>query len=164
MSKPSASSTSAEPDRDETARLPCLATPAPAQAAASAAVVEMLNVDGAVASRSGGVDEVGAARLHRRRVLAHRARAADELVGGLALRAQCDQERGDLRRRQLAVHHPSHRLAGLDGREVPPVEELLEDDLHRRAPRERKFSRIREPSGVSTLSGWNCTPWVGALR
>ena len=41
---PSASSTSADPHRDETARLPCLAITAPAAAATSAADVEMLNV------------------------------------------------------------------------------------------------------------------------
>ena len=43
-SKPSDSSTSAEPACDETERLPCFATPAPAAAATSAAAVEMLNV------------------------------------------------------------------------------------------------------------------------
>ena len=42
--KPSASRTSADPDADETARLPCFATPAPAAAATSAAAVEMLIV------------------------------------------------------------------------------------------------------------------------
>ena len=41
---PSASRTSADPDRDVIARLPCLATGTPAAAATSAAVVEMLNV------------------------------------------------------------------------------------------------------------------------
>ena len=41
---PSASSTSADPDRDVIALLPCLATGTPAAAATSAAVVEMLNV------------------------------------------------------------------------------------------------------------------------
>ena len=41
---PSASSTSAEPEADETARLPCFATPAPAAAATIAAAVEMLSV------------------------------------------------------------------------------------------------------------------------
>src|SRR6185503_11835492 len=41
---PSASSTSADPLRDDTARLPCLATYAPPAAATSAADVEMLNV------------------------------------------------------------------------------------------------------------------------
>src|SRR5204863_9757863 len=43
-SKPSASSTSADPELDETARLPCFATPAPAAAATSAAAVEMFSV------------------------------------------------------------------------------------------------------------------------
>ena len=41
---PSASSTSAEPDRPVAERLPCLATAQPAPAAISAAVVETLNV------------------------------------------------------------------------------------------------------------------------
>ena len=41
---PSASSTSAEPQRDDTERLPCLATAAPQAAATSAAPVEMLSV------------------------------------------------------------------------------------------------------------------------
>ena len=41
---PSASSTSADPEREVIARLPCLATGTPAAAATSAAVVEMLNV------------------------------------------------------------------------------------------------------------------------
>ena len=44
MRTPSASSTSADPLRDDTARLPCLATYAPPAAATSAADVEMLNV------------------------------------------------------------------------------------------------------------------------
>ena len=41
---PRASRTSAEPERLETARLPCLATAAPAPAATKATVVEMLKV------------------------------------------------------------------------------------------------------------------------
>src|SRR5438132_959796 len=41
---PSASSTSALPDFDDTERLPCLATRAPAPAATNIAAVEMLNV------------------------------------------------------------------------------------------------------------------------
>ena len=43
-SKPSASSTSAEPHADETARFPCFATAAPAAAATIAAAVEMFRV------------------------------------------------------------------------------------------------------------------------
>ena len=44
MLAPSASSTSALPDFDDTERLPCLATRAPAPAATNIAAVEMLNV------------------------------------------------------------------------------------------------------------------------
>ena len=44
MRRPSASSTSALPQRLDEARLPCLATPAPAAAATSPAAVEMLKV------------------------------------------------------------------------------------------------------------------------
>jgi hypothetical protein len=44
MGMPRASRTSAEPVCDVTARLPCLATVAPAAAATSAAAVEMLKV------------------------------------------------------------------------------------------------------------------------
>ena len=43
-STPSAASTSAEPAREDTARLPCFATVTPAPATMNAAVVEMLNV------------------------------------------------------------------------------------------------------------------------
>ena len=45
MQTPSASSTSAEPERLVAERLPCLATAQPAAAAISAAVVETLNVE-----------------------------------------------------------------------------------------------------------------------
>jgi len=46
MGTPSASNTSAAPQSDVTARLPCLATLAPAAAATSAAPEEMLKVNG----------------------------------------------------------------------------------------------------------------------
>ncbi len=44
MFTPSAASTSAEPERDEIERLPCLATGTPAPATTKAAQVEMLKV------------------------------------------------------------------------------------------------------------------------
>src|SRR3954469_1238546 len=44
MTTPSASSTSADPDDDDAARLPCLATGTPAAAATTAAIEEMLTV------------------------------------------------------------------------------------------------------------------------
>ena len=67
MFTPSASSTSAEPDRVVAERLPCLATRQPAPAAISAAAVEMLNVVGpppvpAVSTRPSRETSTGAAR------------------------------------------------------------------------------------------------------
>ena len=73
MVTPRASSTSAEPERDDTARLPCFATPAPAPAATRPAVVEMLNVLRPSPPGAAGVDEVV---LRRRREATACARAS----------------------------------------------------------------------------------------
>ena len=133
-SKPSASSTSAEPEAEETARFPCFATPAPAAAATSAAAVEMLSVCApsppvpAVSTRSARVGSTG------EDVLAHRLGAAGDLVHGLALQPERDEEAADLRRRRLAAHDLAHRLARLGAGQVPAVEEARERALdHRRA-------------------------------
>src|SRR6185436_2563441 len=91
---PSASSTSAEPLRLVAERLPCLATAQPAPAAISAAVVETLNVG---------------------RPLAHRAGQPRHLVDGLPLRAQADEEPGDLHLGRLAGHDLAQHLARLVG-------------------------------------------------
>ena len=114
MRAPSASSTSAEPERLVAERLPCLATAHPAPAAISAAVVETLNVlrpppVPAVSSRSSRVGR------HVRGELAHRAGQPGELVDRLPLRAQRDQEAGDLDLRDVAVHDLGEHLGGLVG-------------------------------------------------
>ena len=98
-------------------RLPCLATAQPAPAAISAAVVETLNVRRpppvpAVSSRS------SRSIVDRRGELAHRARQAGQLVDRLALRAQRDQEAGDLDLGDLAVHDLGEHLGGLVGAQV----------------------------------------------
>ena len=72
-------------------RLPCLATAQPAPAATSAAVVEMLKVDGPPPV-PGGVDEVVAPGLDLGGEPAHRPRQADQLGDRLALGPQRDQE------------------------------------------------------------------------
>ena len=116
---------------------------------------------GAVASGADDVDDGRALRRHGDDVLAHRLGEAGDLVGRLALRAQGDEEPGDLGLRRLAVHDRAHQLARVGAREVVPVEEQLDrrPDDHR-----RKFLAIAGPSGVSTLSGWNCTPSIGSSR
>jgi hypothetical protein len=62
MRAPRASSTSAEPDFDETPRLPCLATVAPAAAATKAEAVEMLKVWRRIAAGADDVDEMRVVR------------------------------------------------------------------------------------------------------
>ena len=115
---PSASSTSAEPDRPVAERLPCLATAQPAPAAISAAVVETLNVwrpppVPAVSIRSSRPVVTGAAKR------AHRRGEPDELVDRLALRAQRDQHRGGLGLGRVAGHDlREHR--GHAGRSAGP--------------------------------------------
>ena len=58
MGTPRASRTSAEPQREVTARLPCLATLAPAAAATSAAPVEILKVERPTAAGAARIDKL----------------------------------------------------------------------------------------------------------
>ena len=117
----------------------------------------------AVAAGARGVDEVGARRLHGEHVVAHRLRAARDLVGGLALRAQRDEEACDLCLRRLAAHDLVHRLERLRAREVVAVEHPGDRRLDHSLP-SRKLRASAGPSGVSTDSGWNWTPTIGSSR
>ena len=143
--------------------MPCLATPAPAAAATSAAAVEMLNVPApsppvpAVSTRSSRVGP------HGEHVLAHRLGATRDLVRGLALDPQRDEEAADLRRGRLAAHDLVHDLAGLVPAEVVAVEDPCESVLDHAAA-SRKFFASAGPSGVSTDSGWNWTPSTHSSR
>ena len=113
----------------------------------------------AVATRADHVDDVVSLRADGEHVLAHRLRAAGDLVRGLALRPQGDEEAGDLRLRRLAGHDPGHHLARLLAREVAAVGHLGD----RAGDHDRKFRAIAGPSGVRTLSGWNWTPSMGRV-
>ena len=162
--KPSASSTSAEPEAEETARFPCFATPAPAAAATSAAAVEMLNVRAPSPPVPGRVDQVLAVGPHREDVLAHGFGAARDLVRALALEPERDEEAADLRRRRLAAHDLVHDVARLAPREVAPFEQPRERLLDRHRRPSRKLRPSAGPSGVSTDSGWNWMPITGNSR
>ena len=109
---------------------------------------------GAVAARSSRVDEVVALGLHGEDVRAHRFRAAGDLVHGLALQAQRDEQAADLRRGRVADHHLVHHRTGLVAREVVSVEQPAQRllDVHAAS---RKFFASCGPTGVSTDSGWN---------
>ena len=120
----------------------------------------------AVAARADHVDEIVALRPDRQDVLAHRLGAARDLVRGLALEPQRDEEAADLRLRRVAAHDLVHHVAGLLTREVVAVEQSRERGLdhERRKFLPRKFAPSWGPSGVSTLSGWNWTPSIGSSR
>jgi hypothetical protein len=150
-SKPSASSTSAEPDAELDGPVAVLRDARPGAAATIAAAVEMFSVrppSPPVPTTSTTVVRSGRTGQH---VLAHRLRAAGDLVRRLALRPQGDEEAGDLRLRRLAGHDPGHHLARLRAREVAAVGHLGD----RAGDHDRKFRAIAGPSGVRTLSGWN---------
>src|ERR1700738_3000870 len=102
MRTPSAVSTSAAPQREESARLPCLATGTPAPATMKAAQVEMLNEPDAsppVATTWMGWSFDGE---HLR---AHGANRAGDLVHGFAAHPQRHQQSAHLRGRGFARHH-----------------------------------------------------------
>ncbi len=100
---PSASSTSADPETELTARFPCFATAAPAAAATIAAAVEMLNVRAPSPPVPTTSTTSVAGRMHRKDVRTHRLGAPRDLVRRLPLRPQRDQEAADLRRRCFAA-------------------------------------------------------------
>ena len=156
---PRASSTSADPDAELTARLPCLATPAPAAAATSPAAVDTLNVLQAVATRAAGVDEVGAPGSDRDRVRPHRAGRADDLVDRLALHAQGHEQPRDLRLAGVAVHHVADHGLGLGLRQrLAPQEAREQRRDHAGSVSARNRCAMRSPCGVRIDSGWNCSP------
>src|SRR6185295_7482969 len=111
----------------------------------------------AVSAGADDVDERRARRADGEDVLTHGLREAGDLVDCLAFRAKTDQQTADLGGSGLAAHHDAHHLARLVAREAAPVG----DGCDRGDDHERKFSAICAPSGVRTLSGWNCTPSTG---
>ena len=72
-----------------------------------------------------GADDVEDVRVHRQRQrrLQDRVAEADDLIDGLALRAQRDQESGELRGRRRARHDLSHRPGRLRDAEVSVLEQ-----------------------------------------
>src|SRR5205814_1090682 len=117
----------------------------------------------AVAAGAGRVDEIFAPRDDGEHVLAHRLRAACDLVRGLAFVAQRDEEARDLLVRRVAAHDLVHRPARLGAGEVVTVAQPDDGVVDHSRP-SRKLRASAGPSGVSTDSGWNWTPTIGSVR
>ena len=84
---------------------------------------------------------------------AHRLRAAGDLVGGLALETERDEETAYLRRSCRAAHDLAHDRTSLLPAQVLAVEEPRETFLNRHRRPSRKLRASSGPSGVSTDSG-----------
>ncbi len=84
---------------------------------------------GPVASRADDVDEVSPLGGHSDGSFTHGLCTAGDLIGGLALCAQRDEESSDLGRSRFARHDLLHRRTRLGHREVVPVEELAQCSL-----------------------------------
>ena len=155
---PSPSRTSAEPQEEEAARLPCLTTGTPAPAATIAAIVEMLTVR----ERSPPVPTMSTARPstgHGGSELVHRRDQSLDLRDGLTLGPQRHREPRDLRRRSLPGQDLPHRPAGLFRRQVVPGDQPREhvrpgEVRHRCAAFSRSWRR--RPSGRA--AGSPCGP------
>src|SRR5262249_54968364 len=89
---------------------------------------------------------------------------AGDLVRGLALQAQRDQEAADLRQSRVSGHDVAHDRARFGAAEIVAVEQPGESllDGHRRPS--RKLRASAGPCGVSTDSGWNWMPSTGSSR
>ena len=176
---PSAASTSAPPVREDSARLPCLATGTPQPATTKVTAVETFSVPAAsppvpqTSIASGGA----ATAVIRARM----ARTAPVISGTVSPRTRIAiSRRADLRRRRLAGHDDVERGFGvavgqrLAGGEAG--EERLQVVGHvgavrRRAPGAllpraiaRKLASNSWPCSLAMLSGWNCTPKTGSVR
>ena len=123
------------------------------------------NVEGTPpAACSRGVEQVALA-AHGHRHGAHRASQPGELVDGLALRAQGDQEGRDLHFGGLAVHDPRQHLGGLIGAQVATRRQRVDRLRQGRVGHQlRKFASSPMPCSVRTDSGWNWTPSAGSSR
>src|SRR3990170_2911662 len=100
----------------------------------------------------------------RRAALAHRDGHPRDLLRGLSLHPQADEQRPDLSGRRMAVHDLRHRVVRALERQGSARDDVGEDLAdHRRTPF-RKFFRIAGPSGVRIDSGWNWRPSIGYVR
>src|SRR6185312_2612777 len=130
---------------------------------------------GPPAAGADDVEQLAVARdVLMRRQLAHRAREARDLLDRLALRAQADQEGGDLHLARIARHDlGEHRGGGVLGQVLAggqAVDRAREQVAHAipptaaRVPAARKLRSRSWPAGVRTDSGWNWIPSAGSVR
>ena len=151
MLTPSASNTSADPQRLDTDRLPCLATFTPHAATTIAAADEMLNVPDrsppvphvSNTSPAGALNFTACSRI---------VRAKPTISDGRSpFITSADEQRGERRRRGAPFHDLAHRPGRFLGGQVLVAHDFFEQLGEHHSS--RKFRRRRRPSSVSTDSG-----------
>ena len=189
---PSALSTSAAPDFDDSARLPCLATGTPAPATMNAAQVEMLNEPEAsppvpttsIASGGAFTPSILARMVVTAPVISStvspRTRSAISsapICEGVAspdiMRSKADAASARVRLAPVATLAMSalkssamfelYPAACAGDLRAEAALGLRPRSAFQAAARSRKFFSIRWPCSEAMLSGWNCTPCTGKL-
>ena len=123
---------------------------------------------GRIAARADDIDGIGGRgkrRLARER--AHGAGKSANLGGRHSLGAQCREQRTGHGGGEIGHRQHLEQRSRLHFAEIAALQQLLEGltgSLHRGAVGQvfRKLPIKTGPSGVSTLSGWNCTPSIGS--
>ena len=123
---PSEDSTSAAPERDDSARLPCLATGTPAPATMKRGAGRHVDRAGAVAAGADHVDGVGGS-VDAQHLGAHRRYRAGDLVDGFAAHPQRHQQSAHLRGRRFAGHHAVEGGCGLVARQRGAGRDFADD-------------------------------------
>ena len=112
-----------------------------------------------VAAGAAGVDDAIAIDGQRRHALAHRQRGAGDLVRGLALHPQRDEQRAFLHVGGAAVHHFAEHFVHFVAPEVLAVDDALRMAMSIIARTSaRKFAINWSPPSVPYDSGWNWIP------
>ena len=172
MLAPSASSTSALPDFDDTERLPCLATRAPAAAATNIAAVEMLNVCDAsppVPTMSTRCSRSGTSTLVASSRITCAAAAISPIVSFLTRRptvsaAIITGDTSPLMICRISDSISSWKISRCSIVRCSASCSVMAMVSSQCAVPSRKFASSRLPCSVRIASGWNCTPNTGSSR
>ena len=156
----SAVSTSAAPDFDEAARLPCLATVTPQAATINEASVETFQVPDLIASRADDVDRAFG-RIDPHHAGAHGLDGSGNLLDGLAANPQPHQKGAGLSMGDLTGNRRSKALCASKDESGCPVATLARIGLNASMARPQTV-RARDPDHAPNYCG-SCSAAPGLL-
>ena len=182
MATPSSDRTSAAPERDESARLPCLATFRPPPAATNPTAVEMLSVcwPSPPVPQTSIVGKGGSIWTAARRIARAHAVISPRVSPRIRMAVSAAPTWAGVGspRRQAAKNSPASSSDSVPpsarrdrrGLKVADMGAFRSDSggqtwARRFTPAwSRKLASSSWPHSVAMDSGWNCTPWIGRVR